>query len=404
MNAAPATVSNRRADIDYLRVGALVLLIIFHTLLVYNSWDWWRVKSSYAGGWADYITGLVMPWRMALVFFIGGVAARFMIERSSTGGFIRERASKLLTAFVFAVIALVPLQRYVRLDDDGHRPESYIQYLLHESRYAVQDFGIWLPDFAHVWFLPYLFAYSVLAILLLRGAPRLMARLQRSVETAPFWLLIGGVMALFALAEAVILPRFPTTGLLIPDLGAHAKFAPLFMLGLLLAKSAHFTERMLAVRLRLWTAAAALLALTLLLKGDFVDYGEPTSVAHGLWMALRGCYGGVMLFGVLAFAARWLNKPSPVLTYAADAILPVYLMHQTVLVVAADAIVPRHWPLLIELPVLVAATGLIPLLLYHTLVRETPALRVLFGLRPHARDGRPREPESPQTLPDPLTR
>jgi glucan biosynthesis protein C len=69
------------------------------------------------------------------------------------------------------------------------------------------------------------------------------------------------------------------------------------------------------------------------------------------------------------------------LNYATDAILPVYLMHQTVLVIVADQIVSRHWPLAAELFVLFTCTSLIPLALYHVMVRHTPWLRVLFGLR-----------------------
>src|SRR5690606_18260007 len=114
----------RRADIDYLRVGALALLILYHVLLVFDS-NWWRVKSDHAGPWADYFVSVLTPWRMSLVFLIGGMAARFMIERTSAGSFIRERAGKLLTAFVFAMIVLMPLQRYVRLDDTGAPSTDY---------------------------------------------------------------------------------------------------------------------------------------------------------------------------------------------------------------------------------------------------------------------------------------
>src|SRR5262245_35841646 len=168
--AASAIAKDRRADIDYLRTGALLLLIVYHVLLVFNT-DWWRVKSEHAGHWADYLINVLTPWRMALVFMIGGMAARFMIERARPGAFVVERASKLLTAFVFAVVVLIPLQRYVRLDNDGSAPMSYLEFLLTRGRHSVQSFGVWLPDFANAWFLPYLFIYSAVAALIWRITP-----------------------------------------------------------------------------------------------------------------------------------------------------------------------------------------------------------------------------------------
>jgi hypothetical protein len=106
-----------------------------------------------------------------------------------------------------------------------------------------------------------------------------------------------------------------------------------------------------------------------------------------------------MLFSVVAFGYWALNRPSPTLSYASDAILPVYLMHQTTLILAADAIVGQRWPFLVEATALVAAAGLAPLALYHVLVRRTPWLRFLFGLRPKLRVAPPPPPQ-PEPVPD----
>jgi peptidoglycan/LPS O-acetylase OafA/YrhL len=115
----PAALTGRRADVDALRACALLLLIVYHLLLIYTGREFWRVNSTYHGYWADYLLNALTPWRMSMVFFIGGVAVRFMLVREKTGAFIAERASKLLVAFVFAVVVLIPPQRFVRLDNMG---------------------------------------------------------------------------------------------------------------------------------------------------------------------------------------------------------------------------------------------------------------------------------------------
>ena len=384
-HATDARTSKRRADMDYLRVGALALLIVYHVLLVFDAADGWRIRSEHAGLWAHYVTSSLTSWRMPLVFCVGGVAARFMFETMSTVQFVRDRAVKLLTAFAFAVIILVPLQGYVRLDNVGGPPQSYVHYLLNGALSAMSFHGLPIPDFAHAWFLPYLFVYSVAAVMLWRTAPRLCAWLQHAAERAPLWALTFTLMTWLAFVESIVAPWKSETRLLFPDIEAHLHFAPLFLLGVLLAKSEVFREKLLAGRVCLSVAALTLLAVSLMLRANVLEHASSDELAQFSALAARGLFGGVMLFAVTSIAAWALNKPSAALTYATDAILPVYLMHQTVLIAVGDAILMRHWPAALELLTLSSATVLIPLALYHMLVRPTAWLRMLFGLRPKAR-------------------
>ena len=182
------------------------------------------------------------------------------------------------------------------------------------------------------------------------------------------------------------------SGLIFSDLTGHMKFVPLFLMGALLAKSDVFRARLVAIKTRLWMAALGLFAISLWLHVSFVGSGATDGTPTLMFIA-QGFYGGVMLYGAMAFAAWALNKPSRGLTYATDAILPVYLMHQTVLVVVADAIVFRGLPAGVEVMVLLAATTLIPLAVYQLFIRHTVWLRVLFGLRPRAREASARQPQ-----------
>jgi peptidoglycan/LPS O-acetylase OafA/YrhL len=394
---------DRRTDIDYLRVAALLLLIVYHVLLVFSQ-DWWRVESSHQGPWADYLINVLTPWRMALVFMIGGMAARFMIEKMSASAFVAERAGKLLTAFVFAVVVLIPLQRYVRMDDEHAGPLSYVDFLLLRARYAVEDFGIWLPDFANAWFLPYLFAYSAIAALLWRFAPRVFGALQRLVDAAPIWVLAGVGMLWYAFVEAAIIPAHPVSGLFIPDLGGHLRFAPVFLFGMLVGKSEIFTAKLLDAKIVFWIMAAALLIVTLSMQWRMIEGGPFEPLFRDVWRVLRGFYGICMLFSALGLAMWVFTKPSNLLTWASDAILPVYLIHQTVLVVAADALVPHRLPLAVEVATLFGVTLLIPIAIYCVLVRRTPWLRVLFGLRPNARPWRENIGPAPEAAAEPAHR
>jgi surface polysaccharide O-acyltransferase-like enzyme len=388
--AAPTVISSRRADVDSLRVLALALLIAYHVLLIYTGREFWRVNSSYHGYWADYLIAALTPWRMALVFLIGGVAVRFMFSRPSFGAFVGERAARLLTAFVFAVVVLVPPQRYVRLDVLGENPNiDYLTYLVHEAPFAVPYLGVQVPQFAHAWFLPYLFAYSCLAAALWWFAPKLFRALQAAAERAPTPVWIVATMVWFAFVESYFSTRSAGDRLFFTDWAAHAKFVPVFMLGVLLGKSAQFQQQIGRVRIPVWLVAAGALLLSVGLEWLML-HGRPDL---GLaWEISRGLYGGAMLWSVVAFGHWALNRPSRALTYASDAILPVYLMHQTVLVLVADVVVNQRWPMPIEVATLFSAASILPLAIYHFAVRRTPWLRFLFGLRPKLRDRTPGAP------------
>jgi hypothetical protein len=158
-----------------------------------------------------------------------------------------------------------------------------------------------------------------------------------------------------------------------------------------LGKSESFSQQLDRIKFPLWAVAIVLLFANVALEWLHLHEHMPDPFT---WLLVRGAFGGAMLFSVVAFGYWVLNRPSPALTYASDAILPVYLMHQTTLILAADAIVGQRWPLMLEAAVLVAAAGLAPVALYHVLVRRTPWLRFLFGLRPKLRVAPPPQPES----------
>ncbi|GAM96388.1 inner membrane protein [alpha proteobacterium U9-1i] len=374
-------ISARRADLDSLRVLALLLLIVYHTLLVFDPGANWRVLSDNAHPWAGYLTAALSPWRMPLVFFIAGCAARFMIERISPLGFIKERAAKLLTAFVFTIIALAPLQNYVRLDNLGDPSIGYFDYLFRLAPGANDFHGLPIPDFAHAWFLPYLFVYSALLALIWGAAPTVLRRIQQLVEHAPIWFTVGALMMWFAFLAHEVEPSHLQTSMLLDDTLAHLKFAPVFFLGALIGKSETFRAMLIAARFELWAAASILLLGDLALKWANVQHDGGIGAFYPAIPVARGLFGGAMMFAVAAFGAWALNHPSRQLSYLSDAILPVYLLHQTVLVVAADAITPLGWPLWAELAVLPTLTLLLPLGIYHFAIRPNAWLRRLFGLK-----------------------
>ncbi len=368
--------SLRRHDIDWLRIIALGLLVVYHVLCVFNS-SGWEIKSAHAGPWADGVIALLTPWRMTLVFVIGGIAARFLFEKLDAMALARNRAQRLILPFIFGVIFLAPPQTYIRLSAAGAEHGSFLDFWLHRFWFANQIHGVHFPDFVHLWFLPYLFTYAVLVACIWKWRPVLFARASHWADAAPVWLLLALVMAWMVFVGNYVEPWKHRTMVFFYDLSGHLKYGPAFLFGVLIARGNLFWRRVAAARWWLLALAAAL---------GTASYAA-WLITHGklemLW--LRELYGAVTVFAALAFGVVFLNRPSAALTYCNDAVLPVYVLHQTLLVLIASVSGAMLWPVEAALPFLLISTLATSIALYHFLIRHTSWLRALFGQSPHAR-------------------
>src|SRR5579871_6301705 len=105
--------SDRRVDLDWLRILAFALLILFHVAMFYAPWAW-EVKSPRILPATLLLVEWSAPWRLMLLFLISGAALRFMTRRQSPGTLVRRRTAYLLPPLIVAVIVVVPPQAYLR--------------------------------------------------------------------------------------------------------------------------------------------------------------------------------------------------------------------------------------------------------------------------------------------------
>ena len=126
-------------------------------------------------------------------------------------------------------------------------------------------------------------------------------------------------------------------------------------------------------------AIGAALCLFWVLSGSLRDALPDPSWQRAVLSILGGAGTWAMIVGLLGYGRRYLNRTSPALTYLAQGSYPVYLLHQTVIVVVAFYLVgtPGPWP--VQWLLLLAASVAATFALYEG-VRRTP-VRVLFGMK-----------------------
>ena len=105
----------RQFYLDWLRILAFGLLVIYHVGIYYVTWDW-HIKSSAMNTGPEPWMRLLSPWRMDLLFLVSGAATAFMLARGgATSTLLGLRARRLLAWRV------LPVTRFTRfLVPAGH--------------------------------------------------------------------------------------------------------------------------------------------------------------------------------------------------------------------------------------------------------------------------------------------
>jgi len=385
----------RRYDLDWVRVCAFGLLVLYHTGMYYVSWGF-HIKSPHAGTALEPLMLLTGPWRMSLLFVVSGVATAFLLgrsERTAPAGirssFLGQRSWRLLLPLVFGILVIVPPQSYFEVVEKlpGGYFDGYLafwkRYLAADGRFCFDGNCLILPTWNHLWFVAYLWVYTVALWLLLRFAPKAMqaarSRLERRLSGAGA--LLWPTLWLVAVRLALV-SRFGSTHALVDDWYNHTQYVPMFLIGFLLAFSNGFWESLQRQR---WTALGAAFAAYAVLIGIryFAGYDDGNPPPDSVLYLLRIVWGinqWCMIVAVFGFAYRLRGTGNAALRYLTLAIFPVYILHQTVLIVLAHGFKPMDLPPLLEGPLLVVLTFAACFAGYE-LIRRVPLLRPLFGLK-----------------------
>jgi hypothetical protein len=378
-NVAP----ERRVDLDWVRIAAFGLLILYHVGMFYVSWGW-HIKSALRITELEPLMLALNPWRLALLFLVSGVATRFMLRKTATGSLLRARSSRLLIPLAFGMLVIVPPQAYIQIVEALGYPDGFIDfYLKHYFAFGkafCPNPCIILPTWNHLWFVAYLWVYTMALGVVVMAIPAVAGWIERWLTPllSGVWLLIMPSL-LFGVFRLALFPYFPSTHALFGDWYNHALFASVFLLGFLLAHVASFWE---AIERQRWIAlvlAVALYASWIVLR-SVRDGGMP------LWLYAGFAYGFYQWFCIVAvfgFARRSLNRDSATRRYLTDAIFPFYIVHQTAIIMIAYALRGSGISPGVEAAVIIGGTAATCIVTYE-IVRRVGWLRPLFGLKPEA--------------------
>jgi glucan biosynthesis protein C len=374
----------RRFDLDWLRVLAILSVFLYHSTRFFNLEDW-HVKNPFTYAWVEIPEGFMEIWMMPVIFLISGASIFYAMNKGGAGKFFKDKVLRLLVPLVVAMFTHASWQVYLERFTHGQFSGSYFAFLPHYFE------GVYLGDgsagnfaFAgmHLWYLMILFIYCVIFYPLFRwwkGSGRGVLEKIGNLFASPWTMWLVMAFPIWFLNNWT-----DDTDWMFGSGGwPFLYYIFFFLYGFVIASHERLQANLKRARWA-YLIAGLILSATLLLGS--VNVNSIITSLVDRWddefYFLSAC---TLLPAFLGFAMQHLTRSTPFLKYANEAVLPFYILHQTVLLIVGYFIVQWAIPDLAKWMIIFVCSFPIILALYEFVVRRFNVMRVLFGMRPLAR-------------------
>lgn len=347
------TTLERRYDIDWLRVIAIGLLLIYHIAIGFQPWG---VLIQFIQN-NEFMESLWIPmsilntWRIPLLFFVSGMGVCFAIRKRNWRQLLLERSQRILIPFLFGVFFIVPIHIFIW------------------QKYYLQDI-VYSPAPIHLWFLGFIFLYVILLspifFYLKRNENGKVKKWLKLVFKNPIGLLV--IIAVFVFEVELVKPEsFEMYAMTMH--GFLLGFIAFFFGFLYVFTGNEFWYTTLKWRW-MFLSMALILFLIRLIEFQLKAPNFLVSIESNLW-----------IFTLFGFAYKYLNHPGKTLTYLSQAAYPVYIIHMIFLYLASYLIFPLSIPVALKFILVIIFTSVGCFASYEFIIKRVRLLRPLFGLR-----------------------
>ncbi|NOT73534.1 MAG: acyltransferase family protein [Cyclobacteriaceae bacterium] len=370
--------------LDWLRVSAFGILILFHCWQPFTNFHW-LLSSENKSIVADIFSVFFHTWRLYLIFFISGIGTWIAIN-SRGSNFLKDRFSRLIIPFVFGVIVIVPCQYYYQM----LQKSSEVTFLDFMSNYPKTIIGqvsafdpfSWILEFGiHLWYLPSLFIMTLITLPLLKRininglSEAFMIRIKESPK----------LVLLFSLPIIIIIivlkPIFPDY----TSVTDFLTYACSFVYGFIFIKEHSRLLPVVNKNKSILLALGILSSLTIiafLLDETFRNaaFDPKYNIYHVIVSVPLGLSAFAWTLYFVSLFSRKFNFNVPILAELNKSILPVYILHQSIIVVAGYYIIKYVENGLLEFALIVLIT-IISLIVIYNFIKLFKATRFLFGMK-----------------------
>lgn len=398
IKSGEATRRERLYFVDWLRVFAILTVFMIHcgkifdyqTTIMFNT-----VRSPVLSAYREFSLLWVMP-----LFFVLSGGAIFLSKRSDRPGeFIKTRFLRLVVPLIFVGTFIInALYVYMERLFSGETTSSFFQWY---PRYFDGFYGFGgnfapLGNGTHLWYLEFLFIYSLILLpLFVRSKKRgtsILSRVSHHFEKP--WALL-----LLFLPVSIVAAAFEIGGLGgIRMMGGWDPVSYLLFLiyGYLLFSNANIGETIKKYSPIYLAVAIILTVLHVdshfgfvvqipgLTRHDLLNNGASLPANPALWVsvqALRGVMAWCWILGLLGLGRRLLNFNNRFLAYANEAVLPFYILHHTVIYIIGYYVIQWSGNVAVKFSMIAIISFMLIMVIYELLIKHSNVLRILFGMK-----------------------
>jgi len=365
----------RYYDIDWLRVLGMLAIFLFHNARFFNDEDW-HIKNMTDDFGMTVFVAILNQFIMPLFFILSAYAIFYSLKNRTGKEFMRERVIRLLIPLVFGIFTHIMVQVYIERVSHGQFTGTFWQFIPHyfDGWYGFGGNFAWMG--LHLWYLLMLFLFSWLTLPLFikwRSEGMFMKQLADTFAKP-------GMVFLFfipVVAVEMLVNLFPDS-IGMRSFGGWSPFTYLtiFILGYVLVSDDRY--RSAIERQRFVSLTLSLLAL---FGGFYLVLGMDISTYNPAFSWIRAFNTWAWLLTFLGFASRHLNFNNNFLQYANEAVLPFYILHQSVIVIIGFFIADWNIAVFPKYLFMLIVNFTIIMILYEFVVKRVGVLRYLFGMK-----------------------
>ncbi len=343
----------RRYDIDWIRVVAIGLLLIYHAAIGFQPWGFFIgfITNNEPLEWLWLPMTMLNVWRIPILFYISGMGFFMAMQNKNWKQLLIERFKRILIPLLFGAFAIVPIHIFFLQNYYG----SKLTYL---------------PSIGHLWFLGNILLYILILIPVLyplkKQSNYKVVNWIKKIFSSPlgFW----AIIILFVIEVIVLKPNTYE----MYAFTSHGFFLGLlaFLFGYLFMLSGDPFWQMLVKWKWLFLSIAILLFILRSMQLN-------TSVKNYLLVIESTTW----ILSIFAFAYQYLNKSSKQLTYLKEAAYPIYIVHMTFLYLGSSVLFKTTLAVEVKYILLLLFTFMFSFAFYEFVLKRLNFMRVAFGLK-----------------------
>ncbi|UCF06071.1 MAG: acyltransferase [bacterium] len=386
-NSNRGTLPDRLYELDWIRVLVTIDLIPFHVAWMITSIEGFSFVERGTVAWyiLNCYVRFVSPLHMFLLFLVAGTSTFMALRYRVAKQYVGERIQRLLIPLLMFMIFLFPVLGYfwppaIFLGAINYWTQFW-PGCLKTTFYSHVTGG---PNWAHMWFVAYLFIYSLILLpVLIRiraGKSPLIEYVTRFLTNRRGAIFLIGIP--LTLTFALLSPIWPFfRNNLYSDWGYFTYNLMAFFLGFMIARDQRF-----ATAFDRHTAVSFALGILFSAVKIFMEYRLPSfstpayTMRYTLYSLVAGFNTAFWIVAALSIARRALRFTNRFLGYLSRISYPFYIFHLVIIPVAGHYIASLRWGIIAEFA-LICTVSLTGSIVCCELVKRTPVTRFLLGIK-----------------------